>query len=485
MIWHIFKKDLRLQWKFVALMALVQFASAAVLIKISPFLDNAPLRDLFQLLFMATLAGIPFLIAAGVHLDPIPGVRQDWLVRPILRVDLLLAKLLFVLMAVHVPLFLADVTRGLAFGFPFAACLGTAFSHGLFVLLVGSVPLFAFASLTKNTMEAITAALVLFLAVAAFSLVLHEGSHDGGLAVTGLGWIQEAAHALILMATAAVVLSLQYFRRRTLLARGITAAAVVLALFSMFFPWSPAFAIQQRMSPDPSAAASVTVAFDPTAERFHRPADMYGDNERALVVLPLRFENLPAGSVVISDRAEVSRGNAGEIEGRIGSLRVRRGPGDDRPFSHLVINIAADLYQRIKDDPQPLRAKLYLTLFRPAGSYTIPALNGRIHAPDLGDCATKLNSAETSVRLGCVPLAEEPSCLTVQLRVPNGPSNPELFPCEGDYAPFFDVAGLAKFPVDGTMLNRAQLAIDTYQPVDHFTRTVDIPATRLADWTAR
>ncbi|HEY4365399.1 MAG TPA: hypothetical protein VGN17_30845 [Bryobacteraceae bacterium] len=499
MIWHIFKKDLRLQWKFVALMALVQFANLTLLIKISPFLENATLRNLFQLLFMATLVGIPFLVAAGVHLDPIPGVRQDWLVRPIRRVDLLLAKSLFVIAAVHVPMLLADLIRGLAFGFPFGASLEAALSHGLFVLLVVSLPLLAFASLTKNTMEAITAALVVFLAVAAFSLIFQPHGNASLLPTTGLAWVQEAAHSLLLIVVAGVVLFLQYFRRRTLLSRGVTVAAVVVAMFSMYLPWNQAFAIQQRLSSDPSAAASVNVAFDPAAERFHRSPDMYGDEERAVVAVPLRFANMPDGSVLISDRVEISRGDTGELDGRIGSVLARRRTGDDRPLSYLIANLSADLYQRIKDESQPVHLKLYLTLFRPAGSSTVPAINGRLHTPDLGDCATKMNSAETAIRLGCVPLAERPSCFGVQLRVPNGPANPEQFQCQGDYAPFFDavlitpagsqnipfrdVNGLAKYPVDGTLLNQAQLAIHTFEAVDHFTRTVEIPGIRLRDWT--
>src|SRR2546423_5869145 len=44
-----------------------------------------------------------FLIAAIVHVEAIPGVRQDWLVRPIRRGNLLLEKFLFVVLMVGGP----------------------------------------------------------------------------------------------------------------------------------------------------------------------------------------------------------------------------------------------------------------------------------------------------------------------------------------------------------------------------------------------
>jgi len=203
MIWHIFKKDWKLQWKFAVMMALVQFANAALLVKLGPFQDNRSLRSLLPLMILATIAGIPFLIAAVVHQDAIPGVRQDWLVRPIRRRDLLLAKFLFVLMAVHGPMLLADLFRGLANGFALGPSLAAAASRGLFVLLAFSVPLFAFASLTRNFMEAIVAGLIVFLCFVGFLFLVDQIASRHSLVIaSGLSWISETAHYLVFLAGA-------------------------------------------------------------------------------------------------------------------------------------------------------------------------------------------------------------------------------------------------------------------------------------------
>jgi hypothetical protein len=62
-------------------------------------------------------AGFRFLITAAVHLDAVPGVRQDWLIRPIRRRDLMLAKLLFAALAVQAPILVANTAAFLISGF--------------------------------------------------------------------------------------------------------------------------------------------------------------------------------------------------------------------------------------------------------------------------------------------------------------------------------------------------------------------------------
>jgi hypothetical protein len=508
MIWHIFKKDCKLQWRFAALMAAIQFIAAIVVVKLSPLADSRPLRNLLQLLIMITLAGIPFLIGAAVHEDAIPGVRQDWLVRPIQRKDLLLAKFLFVLAAVHGPMLLADLFRGLAGGFPFGASLAAALSRGLFVLFLLSIPLLAFMSLTKNAMEAIAAALIVFLAFAASTLFERQSAEAFALGSGGLTWIMETALGLLGLTASVAILGLQYFRRRTFVSRVLAACAFIAATLMLALPWNPAFAVQQRMSPNPGAASAVAVSFDPTLGRFHAftySGEFHGNEEAAIVYLPLRFENLPVGSALISDHAELwgdMSGASTHAGFRTTIAPVRQETADQKPAAHLPVLIPANVFQQMKDQPGDFKIDLSLTLFRSDGAHTIPALNGNVHFPDLGTCVTKINAAETAVRLACAPLEDPPSCFRMYLQhVPTGHSNYPFFQCVGNYAPFFDsvfvtpppqrnlvfrdLSGLAKYPVDGTMLNESQVVLETYQPIDHFTRTVSIPSIRLRDWTAQ
>ena len=89
MVRHILKKDWTLLWPLVTALAVLQGLLAFARFTAGHFLDGLPTVPLavLELLAAATV------ITLAVHQDPIPGIRQDWLVRPISRRDLFLAKL--------------------------------------------------------------------------------------------------------------------------------------------------------------------------------------------------------------------------------------------------------------------------------------------------------------------------------------------------------------------------------------------------------
>lgn len=500
MIWHIFRKDWRLHWKFAALLAIVQFVNALVVVKLGPFMDNRGLRSLLPLLILVTLVGIPFLVAAVVHGDAIPGERQDWLVRPVRRGNLMAAKFLFVVLAVHLPMLLADLFRSLGSGFGFGESLGAAAAHGLFALLCFSIPIFAFVSLTKNFMEAIVAGLLVFvMLVGVLFLVDQTTSRMVLLSASGLSWIPQALQATVGLAGAAVILSVQYFRRRTLAARGVGVAAVLLAALAMFLPWNTGFAVEQRLSIEPGGAAAITVAPLPKLPKDNNSIhDVSPDFVR--LNLPLKFGALPAGSVLLADRAELRlrRGNVAPVRVDFGQIYPLRSTDADRPVG-LSMAISGDIYRPLQDRQGDLEAGLWMTMYRKTTTYTIPALGGRARLGGLGWCQTSVNASESGVRLGCTPLEELPSCVSIELRhVPSGRSNGSWLHCEPDYTPYFDqlfimppnfwtaafrdLTGQVKYNVDGSQLGEAQIVIELYQPVDHFSRTVVFASTRLRDW---
>src|SRR5215471_14892587 len=132
MVWHIFKKDVRLLWPFVLGAAGIQFAQAAVRYTLDQVgaAEVQTLLMLLRLLQPASLLAAAFLIATAVHQDAVPGVRQDWLVRPVKRRDLLSAKLLFLLVMVHGPILLADMFETMAHGFSPGQALVSAITRG-------------------------------------------------------------------------------------------------------------------------------------------------------------------------------------------------------------------------------------------------------------------------------------------------------------------------------------------------------------------
>src|SRR5437764_10835420 len=115
MVLHILRKDWRLLWPLVAALAALQALLAFARFSAGIFVSGLPTTPaaFLELLAVATV------ITLVAHQDPVPGVRQDWLVRPILRRDLFLAKLSFVVVFVQAPWFATDLLQGLANGFSF------------------------------------------------------------------------------------------------------------------------------------------------------------------------------------------------------------------------------------------------------------------------------------------------------------------------------------------------------------------------------
>src|SRR5690242_10909048 len=154
MVWHIFKKDWKLAWVFVLVVSVVHWMGAVIIYKLGLFGEDPMLGMLAEVVpILATFASM-FLIGAIVHLDTIPGVRQDWLVRPIARWDLVLEKFLFVVAVVNGPIFAEVVFQGLANGFPFRLSLAAAAWQVAFLFFALTLPILTFASVTQNMTEA-------------------------------------------------------------------------------------------------------------------------------------------------------------------------------------------------------------------------------------------------------------------------------------------------------------------------------------------
>jgi len=543
-ILHIFKKDVRLLWPFVLGAAGIQFALATVRYRLDHIrlAEAGTLFALFQLLLPASLLAAALLIATAVHQDAVPGVRQDWLVRPIRRRDLLLAKLLFLLTMVHGPILLADMFEALAQGFPPGQSLASAVTRGLLLLGFLTLPALAFASLTRNMTEAVIGGVVVFFSIAALIQLLLVGrSHQPQALQTGLGWIAHLSVTSVLVLGAAVILAVQYFRRKTPLSRWLTVGVTSLAFAMQFLPWNFAFAVQERLSPVPSAGRSILAGYEPSLEKFRLPEGMHRDavvgrqadarDEASTLYLPIHITGLPDDGVLNTDRSEVrllaadgkvlyegpgddlvirKEGHQGPVHFTIGAryfgfvreiktsdLSV---PQDGEAWIYHGIALPRGLYERVKNQPLRLEIDYSWTLLQ-GETYNLPGLGGNQVLPGLGRCTTKMDEDGDDIDLHCMMTGRSPSCASAFLEhVPSGRRNPTAFDCRPYYAPyldqlvpdgiarfgtgirFHDLSGLARYPVEAVDLPESRVAVRVYQPQDHFKRQLVIPEIHLSDW---
>jgi hypothetical protein len=520
MVWHIFKKDWKLLWSFVAAVALLHGIAALIMFKLGLFNEDPTLEMLSYEVPNLAVFGSMFLIVAIVHLEAIPGVRQDWLTRPIPRRSLLLEKLLFVVITVEGPIFALSLAQGLAFGFSWRSSLLAAAAYVALLFFFLILPIFSFASVTRNMTEAFILGCGCTLIIGAFLLLsssMNQSAHGTLIAVThsGIGWIGEVCRFALVTVAAGVILGSQYFRRKTVWARFFVVVFGSLLLVSTFLPWRPVFAIEERLSSKPGASAGVEMTFNSLQERYKSPSGLPASAQNrqrreddAEVFLPLQVAGVRNDAILLVDHVEV------QLIGQDGRVLyhgagepfefAREGPKPPEVPIYQQMAIPMSLYSSAKDQAVQVRVDYSLTLFGLGRSYAMPSLDGDERMPGWGWCKTKMNEAGTAVELHCIEPGKGPMCASAFLEnASSGAQNPPRSSCESEYRPFGDKptpdnfarfggnlpfrdpSGLAKFPVDGSQLPQSRVVIRNYEPEEHFTRSLVIPQIKLRDWGAQ
>ena len=516
MVRHIFKKDWLLLWPLVVALAAFQGAVAFARFRAGQVPNSLPGVPASLLVILASL----LVITLVVHQDPIPGTRQDWLVRPIRRRDLFLSKLLFSVLLVQGPWFVTDLWQGLANGFSLAESLTAAAACAFWVLLAVTVPVLALAALTAGMTETIVAALGVF----ALLIVPALMGVTAPTAMSGFAWVPSLVRQALLLAAAVGVLILQYRWRRTWTARGLFAGAVVVGVLVRFLPWQTAFTIDQALAASTGDDGSVAVSFVPGGERYRlgagqglddvveKPefgaADVAAENQKRraegarTVFVPVRVSGLPSDARLLADRSDVT------LIGRDGQI-VHQGTGNDLELRgtdandpvHQGIRVPGAIYSRVSTEPLDVHIAYSFTLFRRAATYALAARDGDQRMPGVGWCSTIVNDAGTRVLFRCLQPGERPQCLVVVLEhTPTGQRNPEVSMCAPDYAPyrghvlpdalsrfmgalpFYDPSGAIRYPVGGPQLAEARVVVTDFRPTSHFVRRIVIPSVRLQDW---
>ena len=531
MIWHIFKKDWKLFRGFGLAVALLPFAIAVVRYKLEPgFDENEALSSVLLLLELMLYFGAATLTAVLVQLDGLVSVRQDWLVRPVRRRDLLAAKLLFLLLAVHLPLFVANLAVGVAEGFPLSSLLAGAFTENLYFLLGFTLPILAFASLSRNLTEALGGAFALFVAVMGLEMLItgwNGGSPLGPTTDSGVAWIPQTERLLIYLFSAAAILALQYFRRATRASRFVFGAAIVLCMITQVVPWHYAFSLQMALSGRPAASDPITLQFDPSQGKYHSPvaskphpaltqmgiSKFRNAEDNAAIYIPLEISGVAPGSILKVDHAAVrlvgANGKSVGATSPAGERGAFEAPNENASGSSALpyyepVHIRSSVFNRLKDTPVTLQIDYSATLLRLSSTDMLPALDASQRIAGVGWCRSELNDNRTAIEVRCLGTGTLPQCSSLVLENPaTGVHNPANHGCLDDYAAYLgrykppdtllrigtnlffrDDAGLVHYPVDASQIGNAQVVLKNYAVAGHLTTRLVVPAIRLADWSA-
>ena len=153
MVWHIFKKDVRLLWP-MSLFVVVAAALCALRTTLLGFFDQPVLDRLTFFLPYLVYLGVVIVAVAVVQQEALSDPQEDWLIRPIRRRDLVLSKVLFVLLTVNVPLMIVDAVQQLALHVPLSVSIGVAVSRALVMVFVFSLPALVLGAVTRSLIDA-------------------------------------------------------------------------------------------------------------------------------------------------------------------------------------------------------------------------------------------------------------------------------------------------------------------------------------------
>jgi hypothetical protein len=377
---HIFRKDALHLWPeiLVSLALLISFAFLQAL-TLTPDLPNAELISFAAgvLRFLLPVMWL-VLISRLVHDEELVGDRQFWITRPYTWYSLLLAKLLFVVVVICVPLALAQ-----AWMLHHAGLYPT---HAVPAMLADQVYICGFALLPLLALAAVTATFVRYISSVLGGLiyvlvVVGIGGYflSEKFGAPGVNWTMGiAALALIVFA-----LLIQYARRRTAIARiALIVVPLVIVLIAALTPLNALMEHRYAASAQPP----VTLTFLPSPASdttgLVRPIQ-----HRVRIELPFSVTATGLASdsllVVLQVRAVIDTPDGQHVDtgwqAAVGSLA----PGSSSGVSMLV---PEKLFAQFGQQPVAMHLEVGVQRFDAGTPYTVGATTAAFPMPEHGQC---------------------------------------------------------------------------------------------------
>jgi hypothetical protein len=480
---QLFRKDARHLWPWIAitwvLLALfpVQEAIAA----------SVP-QGLRVLLFQTSLPVAMFLLVVmAIQQETLIGDRQYWSTRPFTAWHLMAAKALFFIAFLNAPMLLVRAVVLKTAEMPILENLPALAWYPLLFTFAFILPAAALGAVTRGLGQAILATVAGFIVLTTVGALLFRGSRypDWGT----FHWIRIVMTVAVIGAGGAVVLVLQYTRRKTLRCRLllVSTAALAFATYKMP-PVGPAVAIQTALTLE--RADGVSILFDQarTGQRALEWNWSSTDPARVQVKIPVRIDGLTPGLEPVDEwtRVCVDWAEGGKW---CSGWQVRNGNPDlSRQAAWLRAFIDRDVFERLKDTPVRVQGTVALTLLRRTGAVPINSLNFETAVPEAGRCGNLFTPRGPLYR---EHLTVSTTCKSPLPRAALAAEDKGVF-VVGDLGPVYAPVPLAPWLTPWVSTYGAPLAwpVDRAQPtywlvvkpVAHLRREFDFAGIRLSDY---
>lgn len=403
-ILHIFKKDIRRHWPEILLsLALLTLYTNRALHPWADSLDSYPFsRSLY--FFVATGKYVApvlvifwlFLVIRVVQGESLVGDRQWWTTKPYAWWQLLLAKLLFVLVFICVPLFHVQLFLLHYFKFPILRNLLPVLSMQVSVLVLLICVCVLLASLTKNLVQVLL--VVGVAALIAIAAAMWSSGTDGRSVMEATPTLVDYLSDLLIWGGLAGAVAWQFARRRRWITIGALMVLIsfVAAINTVFTSSKVA---ERRYTPVDRSAAPLNISVKPI-----EPSNVNKDFSRETspqvqLTMPVTVSGVPAGSVIQLNAVNIHAESGEKSTWSWGWLYESQDFWPEDQEKTLAYSVDRKEYQRIRDTLLQLQVDLAISEYQLVDARTLPIVSQRFSDQALGTC--RISSWDNS-RLHCL-----------------------------------------------------------------------------------
>jgi hypothetical protein len=379
---HILKKDVRHLWIEIAIVLAATGLFAFAHTHPEFWQTKAQVPQTVTAFFVSFLLPVAWwvLIVRAIHGETLAGDQEFWPTRPYSWKSLLGAKLLFMVLFVNLPTFVAQVLILQAHGFHIGSEIGSLLWNQMLLTAALFLPVAAVGALTTGIVQFLLIGLVVFamLLLLSLRLSLFASALAGG-AWGPLEWINSSYTTSVVALSAAGILIWQYRQRRTLAARLMAAAVVVVVTLGAPLSWTQAFAIQSRFG-RAAVGAGIAAGYARNLQWMTRALVHRGQS--VSLNIPLQFTGVPDDLVVKPE------GVAFTIEAPGGAIwhAERRNITATGQLISLRSTMDEGFYRKVKDEAVTVRGEVYLTLYGNRRETKVPVTGEVRTVPGMGLC---------------------------------------------------------------------------------------------------
>jgi hypothetical protein len=494
-IWNILKKDLRILWPLIAVVAAVQLGNAALLASGGQFAPDANLDVEFAwisnlALPFVCLLGLVVLVLAVLHQDRLPGTTQDWLTRPIPRGKMLAAKMLLIVLAGLVPVLLCDIAIGVAERLHPADVIAASLTRTVALYCFICLPAVIVGIVTRSLTEALVSMLGVVVVVLVEIIALMKLGLQMPLVESGLAWTVALTWLMANILAVIVLLPLQLRWRSTNRVRWAALAYLCVSPVVVFLPWGVGFGLQRAANAGPDQPPAVVkvdtlrpMSFSvETQGPLRKLSD--GDQRSVSLAVPVTVSESSAGTLWRLDHFQADLIDPtvdGAIHSTIGSfangqiwLNVNNQRGQ-----FLQVQIPQAAFESARNRHAVIRATLYMTSFRLISRKEVATLDRRA-IDEFSRCAWT-----GELRMSCI--STRPVGMYTTRENSNErhlPGKRTSFTCVNPtYAPWplpvwrdpYYTYQVVSLPGVESKSDTASSVLSNYAPAAHFARNIEVP----------